>query len=456
MAKNIEIRTSVVGADQAAREIEKVEKSVEDLGESQQAADVSAIRYAQGLDNLGRTLGTVGQGFGDVSRQIKADAPELADKLSDIGQGFDMASSAASGAAQGLALGGPFGAAVGALIGVAMVPLRAELEELVKVWAELEASENLQAELAERHAEMIRLGADAYTDAVEESAAYDGKVRDLTASLKLLEEQALRTAKVTAAKDRADAAARDLADFEAIEGGADPDVVRQQRVIDDAKLAKQRANEEAIAARQRAERANELERTTAGDLEAKQNDPSLIGDERTKVIADLEKKAAAAAAAADKALADAKLAQELAGQKVREIEARAEREVRGLGNRIGERQRRAEDERLRGLDQQTLAGEETRQQGRAGAAAGAFGAAADRLPEDRKALAGTLRGIGKDLSDGTNEQELERIRAEFIAATEGLGGKTIEVLGDIVSRLAAQEQVLATMREQIKNNRPRK
>lgn len=68
-------------------------------------------------------------------------------------------------------------------------------------------------------------------------------------------------------------------------------------------------------------------------------------------------------------------------------------------------------------------------------------------------LGKTLENIGGKMADGTNEQEIEKLSQQFIAATQGMGGATIEAMRTMLETQRKQAAEIEVLKAQIKNAR---
>lgn len=66
------------------------------------------------------------------------------------------------------------------------------------------------------------------------------------------------------------------------------------------------------------------------------------------------------------------------------------------------------------------------------------------------ALGKSLQGIGEKLSDGTNEAEVRKLAEQFKAATQGLGGATIEAMQAMLAEMQKQAADVAGIKRKLK------
>jgi hypothetical protein len=290
--KNIEIKIAVTGGDQAAAEVRKVEQAAQTLetsgGESQalggmlegipEQADEAAtsvkklgesaaetgkqfedagpkldrianIQKAEVLNGLAQAAGQLGERVRQAAGEFEGAEPQFRKTLEGIAEGLDATTGALSGAAQGFAVGGPFGAAIGALVGGVMPEFKEALDDMVSSLANESEAKARAAEMAQKLAEMQRMGVDAYYAAADASEELKRITDDTTESIDAQKEALESRNRVLAAEDRAAAATRDREDAARIAAGEAPEKVKADRASFDAQKERERMTREEEAGR---------------------------------------------------------------------------------------------------------------------------------------------------------------------------------------------------------------
>jgi hypothetical protein len=336
--KNIEIKMGVVGAEQAAAQIEQVSTAMTDtstaakkmtkeelfgpelakqFAEAREKADdlsdavkntgdaleenvgsIDKRGRAQALAGLAQGLGQVGVFAKEAADELRDANPAMAGAMDDVSKSLGRMSSATSLAAQGFAVGGPLGAGIGALAGLVMPEFMDAAEDLSKSLGHLAEAEKAANELTGRLSKETRMGAEAYRAAVEASETYKQRTDDLARSLDVQSTALKNRNALLAAKDETAAAKRDAADAQLIRNGAAPEDVEAARVKHDAEM-------KIDAMRRELEEANNAQQSAASIRDQAQENIRSIKSDPRGVDADALKNAEAAANNAQRAYEDA-------------------------------------------------------------------------------------------------------------------------------------------------------
>jgi hypothetical protein len=436
--KNIEIRMAVTGADQAAAEINKPAKASENLSEN--VDNIARAQKAAAFSDLADMAGKLGSKFIEAAENVEEFDRELAATLRTTGENIDKVSSGVSAMAMGFAVGGPLGAG---LAGIGVL-----LKETANAWVEMEAAQAKADSSAAFAVEMAqKLASARATYAID--VQNDGVLERLQEESNALQDQVERMGRlrqVEQARDKADAAERDFQDAEAIRGGANPEDVRMQRVIDDGEKAKARVDKEVEDARIAKEAAAKSAEAAFFNDSRVSQDPNSTEKDR-KAAADALAQARGALIKADD---DFRVTRARSPEEKREIGFRTTAELAELQDTKAAKIRRDQEQADREQAERQAQSAEERLDGTARRDGARFRNAGNRVGG---ALGNTLAGIGGKLSDGTDEKEIAALREQFIAATKGMGGETIATMRAMLDAQLAQGKEIATLRAQIKNAR---
>ena len=317
-AKDIEIKLRATGGDSTAKEVEKVEEAVGDLGKataevsSSQSSPAKLVPAWKGVataaedaatatDDAGTAMGDAaksGDALDDVLDHVKSRSAELRGKLDELRQqirGTGGAADAAAGAKGGgglKALGGRLLSMVGGPVGIAAAAF-AMLAGVIAKWKQTldEAKQSIDA-VAEPVWEL-----DAATSgAAEGLGRYSAELKTISDTMATnaagMEEEIDRAERLARATDNLAKATIDAkvarGELSAEEGAAQKGEIeieamerRLQGALEKAEIEKARANEDARLAR-------EAERQAAEEAERarKQGEERVTGLERNVVAAE--------------------------------------------------------------------------------------------------------------------------------------------------------------------------
>jgi len=425
----IELQISATGGAQAAADVAQVTKEIEAQGEALMSQGDAAeqdgpkldrlvgIQRAQVVQQLSQVFGQLSGKIREVSDTLATADKELSESLKNVASGLDSAAGAMSGAAMGFAVGGPFGAAVGALVGTLMPQVNAAFDDMTKSLEGVARSEAFAAEMAKKLQD-AQASHEGDVLASKILAQYEAEAK----AIDELAEKTIRLNKLRGGKDAADAAERDAADAEAVRSGVDPEIVKKRRAVDDASRSKA-AIERDIAEKNARETAlRQAADKASADRDALDATPGAQEKDRDAAA----KRAADAQAAAAKAQADRVLAEQLAPDKRRAIDAKTGATVAALD----------EQQRRRIIDEENQAREASRRQdervnadaGRDNTKAAKIGRDAEKLLPDglkqsfRDSVLKVVRGL-QDGDQGGELAELVRLMNILAAASEKRLGK---------------------------------
>jgi hypothetical protein len=465
--KNIEVRIAATGGDQAAEEVSKVENAVESMGDasgdaSAKVSEIADRMRAQAIAELGTAFQSVA-GFVRESAAAFAEAdPEISRTLSNAAEGLETMASAATLAAQGFAVGGPLGGAIGAMAGTALPELKSAMDDALKAMTAASEAANNAAAMEAKHQEVLAMGADAYFDLADAAQNYKERSEEVIEQVEKEIAALERRKKLAAADDDFASAVRDSEDAAAIRGGAAPEDVKAERARWNAERKKAEIDLET-------ELANARQRKSATELQEKEkaveavsSNPELIRTQeelaaRKKAIADAKKERDDARDAYERDRRDFEATRDTNRTRKLTVDVQTSNKTSDLGlektARL-ERERQAEERRKQTEERQRRMEElESREGGldrNARDASRKFAAAGGRARGD---LGRELTDIGKSLANGTDQQEIQELAAQFETATKGMGGSTIAALRQMIDTQQRQAQEIEALRGLIKSER---
>lgn len=258
--------------------------ATEELGEKANTAapkldKMIGMGRAMAAGQAAQALKQVSSSLRELSKEFQGIDPAIQATLENTAQGMESFSNMMGNMAMGFMAGGP--------VGAALAGLATGIGEIGKEWIKLEQIEaqgKAAVDASNEHLAAKKGNFDAFARADGLQKLYSDEKKALEDLIRTLDS----ANKMAASKARADGAQRDLADYDAIAGGAEPERVRIQRAQDDAATAKAKIDEEYRQAQAKAAAADkaftDAERALKGERNT-ENDPRTIAD-LTKAVAD--------------------------------------------------------------------------------------------------------------------------------------------------------------------------
>lgn len=432
-------------SEDAAEQSSKLDENVSNIARAQKA---------QAIAQLAGQVAEIGRKFKESGAEIAEFDVELGRSLENTGDVMERVAAGAATLAMGFAIGGPLGGAIAGLA-VGLKEAAGAWEDMSIAQAKATRAEAQAVEMAEKLQDALAGGLEFALDAGEASERLTRNYEAETAALDALVDANKRRNQVLDAKGRADAAARDAADDEAIRGGAAPERVKAIRAIDDAELAKAKVDRDVEDKKQIEQAVYKAKAAVDRELQNLQNNPAALPEQLDAAYA----KQGTAGTAADAATADRVTAEQVAAERKREIDNRTvakvadlredqknrrEREAERLEAERERAEKKAEAERREALRDKLESAEEGLDGSAKAGAASIFGS---RAASRNK----TARSIGSALENGTNEEEVAKLMRELNEKSRGMNAAMLAALREVLADLGAKTKEVETLRRQVKN-----
>lgn len=436
------------------------------LQQQMDAASAPVAKFRQGVTETKANIGGLGGAFTQVGYQVTDFTTQVSMGTSAM-TAFAQQAPQAIGAFQSLKAGSlSMAGAMTTNVG-AMLPFSLMVTELAigiplftKAAKDAEKAVNAEAAAGNRMADMHRelataleWGAEAYWAAGHAAERLLEITKESTEAIKEQQEAIQSRNRVLDAEADAYKATADRNDATRIRNGENEQTVKIDRANADEAAALRKIQREEDAKKAGLTNASNAVIEAEGLVVA----TKVSRDSTPELVAKAEENLKALKERQEKMEREASEFSRIAASRRTEVRERTAGTIEGLAD---ERERKAREAREREqqerMQEQQSRSREALERRRSEAEAGLGGMAekashrfTDAAGHVSGGLSRSLAGIGHQLSNGTNEQELARIREEFAKASQGMGGATIEAMRNMIAAMNDQSQQIKSLQGQI-------